>query len=49
MTEDEYTDYVKQLVAQAPPLRPDQISRLSGLFDTPRQEHAAHTRDAKAS
>jgi hypothetical protein len=36
MTDEEYVDYVKGLVDRAPPLRPDQVARLSTLFDVPR-------------
>ena len=49
MTDEEYDDYVKQLVAQAPPLRADQVARLSTMFDGPRQDQTPQTRDAKAS
>ncbi|WP_156771962.1 hypothetical protein [Mycobacterium sp. 1245805.9] len=38
MTDDEYADYVKRLVDRAPSLRPDQVVRLSSLFDAPRLE-----------
>ncbi|HWF29864.1 MAG TPA: hypothetical protein VG327_16075 [Mycobacterium sp.] len=41
MTAQQYEQYVESLVAQAPPLSPTQIAKLSTLFDyePPKDRH----------
>lgn len=34
MTAEEYEAHIEAVVAAAPPLRPEQISKLNALFDT---------------
>jgi len=33
MTTDEYNRYIDELVSAAPPLKPEQLARLSALFN----------------